>query len=301
MLGPWIPPTRSRPPPTSAHGSRRPATSPTTPWPLSRGWACGCTGHCCSRASRAPARRRWPRRWPRSSACRSIRLQCYEGIDATQALYDWDFPRQILHLRTLEAATERRGSDAEDVEQSLFDERFLLARPVLRARRASRRRAARRRGRPGRRRVRGVPARGALDLVGEHPRARHGHASTPPRRHPHLQPHPRAARRPQASLPLPLDRPPRARARGRDRAEPRARGRGRAGASRSSRLVQQLRTESLLKPPGVAETLDWARALQRLGATELDLEPAAATLGAVVKYREDTDRVKQVADRMLAG
>src|SRR5918992_4422455 len=59
-----------------------------------------------------------------------VRLQCYEGIDATQALYDWDFPRQILHLRALEAAG---GADPEEAEKSLYDERFLLARPVLAA------------------------------------------------------------------------------------------------------------------------------------------------------------------------
>src|SRR5215471_6998593 len=61
-----------------------------------------------------------------------VRLQCYEGIDASQALYDWDFPRQVLHLRAMEAA--RRADEEVDVaavEQSLFDERFLLARPVL--------------------------------------------------------------------------------------------------------------------------------------------------------------------------
>ncbi len=60
-----------------------------------------------------------------------VRLQCYEGIDATQALYDWDFPRQILHLRALEAAGG--GTDVEEAEKSLYDERFLLARPVLAA------------------------------------------------------------------------------------------------------------------------------------------------------------------------
>src|SRR4051795_7282302 len=63
-----------------------------------------------------------------------VRLQCYEGIDATQALYDWDFPRQILHLRALEAASAAGapGSgavDVEEAEKSLYDERFLLARP----------------------------------------------------------------------------------------------------------------------------------------------------------------------------
>jgi len=66
-------------------------------------------------------------------------------------------------------------------------------------------------------------------------------------------------------------------------------------------MVQQLRSEQLLKPPGVAETLDWARALMRLGVEELDLESAARTLGAVVKYREDADRVKHALDRMMAS
>jgi MoxR-like ATPase len=67
------------------------------------------------------------------------------------------------------------------------------------------------------------------------------------------------------------------------------------------RVVQELRArDDLLKPPGVAETLDWARALERLGATELDLATASATLGAVVKYRDDTERVKHALDRMLA-
>ena len=136
-----------------------------------------------------------------------IRLQCYEGIDATQALYDWDFPRQILHVRALEAVAGA-ASNVEDVEESLFDERFLLARPVLRALRESPGGPPRRRDRPGRRRVRGVPARGALDVAGHHPRARHRLGRHPADRRAHLEPDPRAARRPQAALPLPLDRPP---------------------------------------------------------------------------------------------
>ena len=65
--------------------------------------------------------------------------------------------------------------------------------------------------------------------------------------------------------------------------------------------VHRMRAESLLKPPGVAETLDWVRALRRLGVEELDVESAAITLGAVVKYREDADRVKHAIDRMLAS
>jgi MoxR-like ATPase len=66
-------------------------------------------------------------------------------------------------------------------------------------------------------------------------------------------------------------------------------------------LVQQLRQADLVKAPGVAETLDWARALHRLGVAQVDAEAAASTLGAVVKYREDAERVRASLDRMLAG
>ena len=59
-----------------------------------------------------------------------VRLQCYEGIDAAQALYDWDFPRQVLHLRAAETAG---AHDADQLERSLYDRRFLIARPILRA------------------------------------------------------------------------------------------------------------------------------------------------------------------------
>src|SRR5919112_1739544 len=59
-----------------------------------------------------------------------VRLQCYEGIDAAQALYDWDFPRQILHLRAVESVSGAdgagSGADLEAVEAGLFSERFLL-------------------------------------------------------------------------------------------------------------------------------------------------------------------------------
>ena len=61
-----------------------------------------------------------------------IRLQCYEGIEASQALYDWDFARQILHIRAVEAAAGD-GLDVRALEESLFHERFLLERPILKA------------------------------------------------------------------------------------------------------------------------------------------------------------------------
>ena len=59
-----------------------------------------------------------------------LRLQCYEGIDSSQALYDWDFPRQLLHLRAAEAAG---SADAEQLEAEVYSRRFLLARPLLAA------------------------------------------------------------------------------------------------------------------------------------------------------------------------
>src|SRR5690606_33377534 len=61
-----------------------------------------------------------------------LRLQCYEGTDASQALYDWDFPPQLLHLRAVETAA-RAGVQPEDLEHELYDRRFLIARPLLQA------------------------------------------------------------------------------------------------------------------------------------------------------------------------
>jgi MoxR-like ATPase len=227
-----------------------------------------------------------------------IRLQCYEGIDATQALYDWDFPRQILHLRTVEATSS--SADLEEVEKSLFDERFLLARPVLRA-------------------LREGPAVLLVDeidraddefeafllevlsthevtipelgtITAEVPpvvvltsnRTREVHDALKRRCLYHWIDHPGLAREveivrtrlPEVSQRL---------------------------AEQVARSVQRMRDLDLLKPPGVAETLDWARALDALGTDTLDVEAAAATLGAVLKYREDTDRVRESLDRLLAS
>ena len=70
---------------------------------------------------------------------------------------------------------------------------------------------------------------------------------------------------------------------------------------RSRSPCAQLRQADLLKPPGVAETIDWARALQLVGARHLDVDSAAATLGAVLKYREDADRVRKQLDALLAS
>jgi MoxR-like ATPase len=62
-----------------------------------------------------------------------IRLQCYEGIDSAQAMYDWDYSRQLLHLRTLEATGEASSLGADKLEGQLYSEKFLIRRALLRA------------------------------------------------------------------------------------------------------------------------------------------------------------------------
>src|SRR6187402_2747617 len=218
-----------------------------------------------------------------------VRLQCYEGIDATQALYDWDFPRQILHLRALEAAG---GADVEEAEKSLYDERFLLARPVLQA-------------------LQQAPAVLLVDEVDRAddefeafllevlstyqvsiPELGTVRAASPPvvvltsNRTREL--HDALKRR---CLYHWIDHP------GLEREVEIVRSRAPEVSEALARqvvgVVQQLRQrDDLLKPPGVAETLDWARALTYLGTADLDLASAAMTLGALLKYREDADRVR---------
>jgi len=228
-----------------------------------------------------------------------IRLQCYEGIDATQALYDWDFPRQILHLRALEAV-HGSSADVEETEKSLYDERFLLARPVLQALqqapvvllvdevdRADDEFEAFLLEVLSTYQV-SIPELGTVAaaqppiVVLTSNRTRELHDALKRRCLYHWIEHPGLERELQI-----------VRSRAPEVSEELAR--------QVVGVVQQLRTrDDLLKPPGVAETLDWARSLQHLGTTELDLESAARTLGALVKYREDSDRVKQALDRMLA-
>jgi MoxR-like ATPase len=229
-----------------------------------------------------------------------VRLQCYEGIDASQALYDWDFPRQILHLRALEAASAGADGhvDVQEAEKSLYDERFLLARPVLAALQQS----------------------PAVLLVDEVDRADDEFeafllevlstyqvsipelgtvaAATPPivvltsNRTREL--HDALKRR---CLYHWIEHP------GLEREVQIVRTRAPEVSAELARqvvgVVQQLRHVGLQKPPGVAETLDWARALHHLGTASLDLEASARTLGALVKYREDAQKVQQALDQML--
>jgi MoxR-like ATPase len=215
-----------------------------------------------------------------------IRLQCYEGIDASQALYDWDFPRQVLHLR---AAAD--AADTVAVEASLYDRRFLVARPILHALEHS----------PSVLLVDeidraddefeafllqvlsdnavSIPELGTIRA--EHPplvvltsnRTREVHDALKRRCLYHWLAHPDFAREVQIVT----------------RHVPEA-------AEKLTREVAAvtgaLRGAELLKPPGVAESIDWTRALTMLGADGLTLDAARATLGAAIKYHEDQLRVE---------
>lgn len=216
-----------------------------------------------------------------------IRLQCYEGVDAAQALYDWDFPRQLLHLRAAEAAGV---TDVERLEHELYDRRFLLARPLLRALETT----------PSVLLVDEIDRADdefeafLLEVLSEFtisiPELGTVHAETPPvvvvtsnrtrevhdalkRRclyhwlaHPTFEREVAVIRR---HLPGVSERL----------------------ADDVARAVQRLRTADLLKPPGLAESIDWVTALAALGATELSADLATRTLGAVLKYQEDTERM----------
>ncbi|CAN5282168.1 MoxR family ATPase [soil metagenome] len=216
-----------------------------------------------------------------------IRLQCYEGIDASQALYDWDFPRQLLHLRALEAVGGGGGVDA--VEAELYERRFLVARPLLAALETT----------PSVLLVDEVdraddefeafllevlddftvtvPELGTVRagvppvVVITSNRTREVHDALKRRCLYHWIDHPRFDR----EVAIVRARQPRA---------------SRRLAEQVTAAVQSLRTRDLFKPPGVAETIDWAEALVALGAEELDVELATLTLGSVLKYREDQER-----------
>ncbi|SDP74650.1 MoxR-like ATPase [Arthrobacter sp. ok909] len=227
-----------------------------------------------------------------------IRLQCYEGIDASQALYDWDFTAQILHLRSVEAGGGA-GMSVAELEHSLYDKRFLLARPILKALQQS----------PAVLLIDeidraddefeafllevlstyqvSIPEFGTVRadiapiVVLTSNRTRDLHDALKRRCLYHWIDHPGLAR----EVEIVRTRLPQVPA---------------LLAEQVVRVVQQIRaTDDVLKPPGVAETLDWARALHQLGRAELDLASAAASIGALCKYREDTERVSAALSRML--
>ena len=222
-----------------------------------------------------------------------LRLQCYEGLDASQALYEWDYPRQLLHLRAAEAAGTI-SSDVAVVENELYSERFLVRRPLLDAI-------------SDRHHVAPVLLIDELDRADDEfeafllevladnavtiPELGTFRATVPPiviitsnrtrdvhdalkrRCLYHWVEHPDLER----EIAIVQSRVP---------------GANELLTRQVSRLVAELRSIGLFKPPGVAETIDWVMALTALGRTELDAASVEASLGAVVKYREDADRVR---------
>lgn len=229
-----------------------------------------------------------------------IRLQCYEGIDVHQAIYEWNYPRQLLHIRLAEAAG--KGESAQ-VEQALFSERFLIRRPLLAALNHSGERPA----------VLlideidraddefeaflleflsdfavTIPELGTIRsdrppvVVITSNRTRDLHDALKRRCLYHWIDHPDFER----ELAIVRTRVP-------------------AVPERLARQVtaaaQALRRTDLYKRPGLAETLDWVEALLAFGAENLDEATAQATLGAVLKYHEDQAQVEPRLIEILQG
>ena len=229
---------------------------------------------------------------------RLIRLQCYEGLDVNQAVYEWNYSRQLLHIRLLEAAG---GVDRKDAEKELFSEEFLIKRPLLQA----------------------LEGKGPTVLLideldradeefegyllemladfqitipeigtytaDERPvvvitsnRTREIHDALKRRclyywiDYPDLDKEMQIVRSkvPEASQKL---------------------------ASQVTAFVQELRTTELYKVPGVAETLDWTAALVSLNENELSPSVIDDTLGVMLKYREDVQAVRGEQTRALVN
>ncbi len=224
-----------------------------------------------------------------------IRLQCYEGIDAAQAVYDWDYGRQLLHLRAAEATGESAGRTTDALEAELYQERFLVKRALLRA-------IEPREGPPPVLLVDEidraddefeayllevlsdwqitVPELGAFRaavpplVVLTSNRTRDVHDALKRRCLYHWVEHPDFER----EVAIVRLRAPQV---------------GDVLARQVAGAIEAMRQLNLYKAPGVAETIDWATALGRLGVERLDERAVEATLGTVLKYREDHQRVEQ--------
>ena len=223
-----------------------------------------------------------------------IRLQCYEGIDSNQAVYEWDYARQLLHLRTAEASGRTLDVSTDVLEGELYDERFLIRRPLLQALS-----------------VKNDPPPVLLideidraddefeaflmEILSEYSitipelgtyssevkpvvvitsnRTRDLHDALKRRCFHHWVEHPNVEREveiiriraPKVSLLL---------------------------AEEVAKAAAFLRDMDLYKPPGVAETIDWAEALVTIGVDDLDEDSVDETLGTLIKYREDQERVR---------
>jgi len=224
-----------------------------------------------------------------------IRLQCYEGIDSAQAVYDWDYARQLLHLRAAEATGETTGRSSNAIEADLYQERFLIKRALLRA-------IGHGDGPPPVLLIDEIDRADdefeayLLEVLSDFqitvPELGVYRATTPPivilTSNRTRDVHDALKRR---CLYHWVEHP------GFDREVSIVRLRVPACTELLARqvaaAVESMRDLNLYKPPGVAETIDWANALGRLGVSQLDEHSVATTLGTVLKYREDHHRVEQ--------
>ena len=223
-----------------------------------------------------------------------IRLQCYEGIDVAQAVSEWDYSKQLLHLRAMETAGKADGVDVDALEHDLYSERFLVRRPLLRA-------VQNREGPPPVLLIDEVDRADdefeafLLEILADYSvtvpelgtfraaqpplviitsnRTRDVHDALKRRCLYHWVEHPTFDREVQiVQLRVP--------------------GVSERLATQVAAVTEQLRGLGLYKPPGVAETIDWAQALLLLGADDITEAAASATLGTLLKYREDQQRVE---------
>ncbi len=235
---------------------------------------------------------------------RLIRLQCYEGLDAASAVYEWNFAEQMIAIRAAEAAG---GADRDTLKTELFTEEYLISRPLLDAMRPQ----------PGGAPVLlideidrtdapfeafllealsdyavSIPELGTIRapeppiVILTSNRTREVHDALKRRCLYHWVDYPSfdremeilKARAPEASARL---------------------------SHQVVAFVQHLRTEDLFKKPGVAETIDWAKCLLALDMMELSPQVIADTLGAILKYQDDIQRLdrseaKRILDRVEA-
>ena len=223
-----------------------------------------------------------------------IRLQCYEGIDSNQAVYEWDYARQLLHLRTAEASGRTEDVSTDILEGELYDERFLIRRPLLQA-------LSVKNDPPPVLLIDEIDRADdefeafLLEILSEYSitipelgtyrsevkpivvitsnRTRDLHDALKRRCFYHWVEHPDVEREIEIirirapKVPLLL-------------------------AEEVSKAAAFLRGMDLYKPPGVAETIDWAEALVTIGVDDLDEDSVDETLGTLIKYREDQERVR---------
>lgn len=223
-----------------------------------------------------------------------IRLQCYEGIDSNQAVYEWDYARQLLHLRTAEASGRTLDISTDVLEGELYDERFLIRRPLLQA-------LSVKKDPPPVLLIDEIDRADdefeafLMEILSEYSitipelgtyssevkpvvvitsnRTRDLHDALKRRCFYHWVEHPNVEREveiiriraPKVSLLL---------------------------AEEVAKAAAFLRDMDLYKPPGVAETIDWAEALVTIGVDDLDEDSVDETLGTLIKYREDQERVR---------